>query len=519
MSLHRELNTRLTTSNLSVRPRLGRAFALLAATLGLSAAALSQVDVQVDWTQLAAPTKTVITLQVVENPPLMRGSSIHDAAWKSLRELQTEKTRLALWYPYPRLAVAELAPASDRATFWDFTQIDPIVEDFFAATGDRASVFTASTIPTWMFKSADPGPIPVSPAEAMWSYETGDELRDPTGKEVAEYFARIAKWYTQGGFKDELGKEIKSPHRFKIAYWEILNEPEYEHAVPIDTYIRLYDKISAAVREVSPGTKFVGLSLAEPTHRPDAFEQFLNPANHAPETTLDAISYHFYAVAEPGESDDAQQYSFFTRADAFLDSVRYIEAIRKRLSPQTETHINEAGCIDNDDLGQAADSMTHPPSAQYWNLCGAVFAYLYASLAGQGIDLLGASQLVGYPTQFPSVSLVDWTTGAPNARYRVLELLHQHFGPGDRPAKVSFKSSDVYAAAYASREGKRRILLINKRNRPTTVIVAGCTGADEEHVDTLTAASPLASHRLVADQVSLGPFAVSVITLPLDPKN
>jgi hypothetical protein len=519
MSTCGELAGASGASNLVSRRNLRQAVVLFAINLGMNAAGLAQVEVRIDWAQLAPPTKTVITLQVVENPPLMRGSQIHDAAWKALHELATEKTRLALWYPYPRLAVAELAPPADHGTSWDFSQIDPIVEDFFAATGNRASVFTMSTIPTWMFKSADPGPIPLSPTEAMWGYETGDELRDPTGQEVADYYARVARWYTQGGFKDELGQQITSPHHFKIAYWEILNEPEYEHALSINTYIRMYDKISAAVREVSPGTKFVGLSLAEPTRRPGAFEQFLNPANHASGTSLDAISYHFYAVAEPGESDDAQQYSFFTRADAFLDSVRYIESIRKRLSPQTETHINEAGCIDSDDLGQAPDSMTHTPPAQYWNLCGAVFAYLYAGLAEQGIDVVGASQLVGYPTQFPSVSLLDWTAGTPNPRYRVLELLHHQFGPGDRPAKVSIKSSDVYASAYVSLGGAKKILLINKRNRPATVTVAGCTGADEDHVDTLTAASPLANHRLEVDQVSLGPFGVSVITLSLEGKN
>ncbi len=511
MSCRREFDAGIS-SVIFFRGKIGRIPILLCVLVGLCATAIGQTELRVDWTQLSAPTKTVITLQVVENPPLLRGSPIHDAAWKALRDLGSEKTRLALWYPYPRLAVAELAPPNDHATFWDFTQIDPIVEDFFAATGDRSSVFTMSTIPTWMFKSADPGAIPRSPAEAMWGYETGDDLRDPTGKEVADYYARIASWYTQGGFKDESGKRIDSPHHFKIAYWEVLNEPEYEHAFSIETYIRLYDKITAAVREVSPTTKFVGMSLAEPTRHPVAFEQFLNPANHAPGTTLDAISYHFYAVAEPGEPEEAQQYSFFTRADAFLDSVRYIESVRKRLSPQTETHINEAGCIDADDLGQASDSMTHPPPAEYWNLCGAVFAYLYAGLAEQGIDVLGASQLMGYPTQFPSVSLLDWTTGAPNARYRVLELLHRNFGPGDRAAKVSFKSSSVYATAYVSAAGAKKILLVNKRDHPATIRIVGSAGAEEEAVDTVTGASVLASHRLNADEFTLGPFGVSVIT-------
>ena len=477
-------------------------------------AASAQVDVRVDWNQLGPPTKTVITLQVVQNPPLLRGSAIHDNAWKSLRELGTEKTRLALWYPYPRLAVAELAAPTERATSWDFSQIDPIVEDFFAATENRSSVFTMSTIPTWMFKQADPGPVPANPAEVMWGYEVGDELRDPSGKEVADYYARVAQWYTQGGFKDEMGKTLSSPHHYKIAYWEILNEPEYEHALSIETYIRLYDSVAAAVWHVSPQTKFVGMSLAEPTRRPESFEKFLNPANHAPGTPLDAISYHFYAVPEPGESDEVQQYTFFARADAFLNSVRYIESIRKRLSPRTETHINEAGCIAADDLGQGPESMKHAPSAQYWNLCGAMFAYLYAGLAEQGIDVLGASQLMGYPTQFPSVSLLDWNTGLPNARYRVLELLHKNFGPGDRTVKVSFKSSDVFVEGYVTAAGEKKILLVNKRNREAVVRMQGLSGATEAHVDVHTGGNAIASRRLDADQVSLGPFAVSAVTLP-----
>ena len=68
----------------------------------------------------------------------------------------------------------------------------------------------------------------------------------------------------------------------------------------------------------------------------------------------------------------------------------------------------------------------------YWNLSGALYAYVYGELAKLGIEYDGESQLVGYPTQFPSVSLVDWITGQPNARYWVLKLIHDNFGPGDK---------------------------------------------------------------------------------------
>jgi hypothetical protein len=494
-----------------------RSLSIAAFTFALWPTATAQSPVlRVDWNSLGAPTKTTITLQVVENPPLMRDSRIHDAAWRALAALKTDKTRLALWYPYPRLAVAELAPPAKGATSWDFSAIDPIVEDFFAATSGRSSVFTMSTIPRWMFAKADPGPVPASPAEAMWNYEDGADLRDTTGNEVAEYYARVAGWYMRGGFVDEFGVRHTSPHHFKMAYWEVLNEPEYEHALSIEAYTRLYDKITAVVHAVSPETKFVGMSLAEPTRHPEAFEYFLNPTHHAAGTKLDAISYHFYADAEPGESDDTQQYTFFARADGFLDSVRYIESIRKRLSPQTETHINEAGCIAADDLAQGAEHTGQLPSAQYWNLCGAVFAYLYAGLAEQGIDLLGASQLMGYPSQFPSVSLLDWNSGAPNARYRVLELLHKNVGPGDRPAKTTLKSKDVFAAAYLSHLGSKKILLINKRARPATIFLDKQTNAFVEYVDLKSASTVPVRSPFAGDRISLGAFSVCVVTLSTD---
>lgn len=63
---------------------------------------------------------------------------------------------------------------------------------------------------------------------------------------------------------------------------------------------------------------------------------------------------------------------------------------------------------------------------------------LYPSL-NTGIDVLGQSQLVGYPAlphlgldpQFPSVALLNWTNGIGNARYWVLHMLIHNFQPGD----------------------------------------------------------------------------------------
>jgi hypothetical protein len=76
----------------------------------------------------------------------------------------------------------------------------------------------------------------------------------------------------------------------------------------------------------------------------------------------------------------------------------------------------------------------------------------------------GESQLVGYHTQFPSVTMIDNKSARPNARFRVLELLKENFGPGDTLVHTMSDTSDVAAQAFVTKRG-RRLLLVNKRDR------------------------------------------------------
>ena len=89
-----------------------------------------------------------------------------------------------------------------------------------------------STIPEWMFKTDKPVSYPADPDAIDWDYEQGKELRDPSMKEVADYWARLASWFINGGFKDEYGKWHASGHHYKIAYWEVLNESDdFDHHI------------------------------------------------------------------------------------------------------------------------------------------------------------------------------------------------------------------------------------------------------------------------------------------------
>jgi hypothetical protein len=473
------------------------------------------------WERVLEESKTTATLQVVVNPPLRRGTPVHDNAYQALSDLGADYVRYVPWLPYPRLGVAELEPPKEGKTSWDFSLIDPMTIDFLEATKGHTAVLNFSTIPQWMYKTDKPVTYPDDPDKAVWGYEQGTELRDPSGKEVADYFARLLSWYTKGGFTDELGKRHESGYHYSIPYWEVLNEVDLEHHITPQTYTRLYDAIVTAMKEVQPKIKFVGVSLAIPGEHPDFFEYFLDHKNHRPGMPLDYISYHFYAIPKPDETLDVQQYTVFVQADGFLNSVRYIETIRKRLSPQTRTMINEIGIISADDIAQDDPShVAKPIPDSYWNLAGAEYAYIFSELTHLGIDVAGESQLVGYPTQFPSVSMVDWNNGKPNARVWVLKLLHDNFGPGDKIVEIApigqFAPTHpyVYASAVVTREGKRKMLLVNKHNGNFELTVAGASGGQLDYVDVTTGSQPPPSTKLTSDNLTLHSFSVAVLILP-----
>jgi hypothetical protein len=144
-------------------------------------------------------------------------------------------------------------------------------------------------------------------------------------------------------------------------------------------------------------------------------------------------------------------------------------------------------------------------------LCTPTF---FGQLTELGIDVAGESQLVGFPTQFPSVSMVDWNNGKPNARFWVLKLLHDNFGPGDREVEVATASTSspnnpyLYSLAFVTREGKKRVLLVNKRDRAFDVSVAGSAGGQVEYVDQTTGFSPPVIAALRTDVIKLTGFSV-----------
>jgi hypothetical protein len=190
----------------------------------LSSAQEQPIKVTPHWDKVVHTSQTTSTLQVVVNPPLQRGTPVHDNAFRALHDLGADYVRYVPWLPYPKLGVAELEPPKDGKTSWDFTPIDPMTIDFLEATRGHSVILNFSTIPQWMYITDKPVAYPADPAQVTWTYEQGTELRDPSMKEVADYYARLISWYTQSGFTDEFGKRHESGYHYSIPYWEVLNE-------------------------------------------------------------------------------------------------------------------------------------------------------------------------------------------------------------------------------------------------------------------------------------------------------
>ncbi|WP_047491064.1 glycosyl hydrolase family 39 [Terriglobus sp. TAA 43] len=469
--------------------------------------------VHVDWTKTVTVSRTTPTLQVVVNPQLLRGAKLHDGSFAALKLLGADYVRYVPWLPYPRQAVAELEPPTKEQTSWDFQYIDPTLDDFMQATAGHSVMLNFSTMPAWLWKTEKPVTYPTDPNQVFWDYTKGTEIVDPTYKQAADYYARLLSWYTKGGLTDENGKWHASGHHYRIAYWEVLNEIDFEHHWTPEGYTKFFDAVVEAMRKVQPDLKFVAIGAAAPRDDGAMWEYFLNPKNHRASVDVDFISYHFYATPPRGEPIAAMQYTFFDQADGFLTGAKFIEQIKQRLTPATKTDLNELGVIlpTDNDSNNGKGSVAEPEG--YWNLASALYAYLYVKSAQMGIDVVGESQLVGYPTQYPSVSMMNYNTAQPNPRFRTLKMLHDNFGPGDKLVATTSAGSDMTVQAFDMSRGKK-ILVLNKRAVPQTLNLGTDTAKSITYVAPSTGDNPPAMKAVSGNEIALEPFEVAVIDVP-----
>jgi len=505
-----------------------------------ASAAGPTIHLSVNWSDTIALSKTTPTIVACPFRPIPGASAstalLQDTEFHVLRNLQADYVRWHLINPARQ--IPEIYPPTKGKISWDLSRLDADVIPFLEATKGHQPILNLAGIPYWMFKTGRPIPhsdIPDDPNLREKYWEGTKELVDPTGKELGDYFARIASWYTQGGFTDEDGAYHHSGYHYDLPWWGVLNEIDVEFGgMTPKQYTARYDAIVAAVHAVSPTTKFVGLSLGVPSLQPEFFEYFLDPKNHRRGIPVDMVAYHFYAGAFGlgGSSQDETiaewQYTFFQQAASFLSTVRYIESIRKRLAPATHVDLDELGTYLADDvISMDQPEKAKPIPTSYWNLNGSVFAYLYIALAKMGIDVATISGIYdrphGLPGHIPSITFIDPLSGALRAPLHVLELIKNNFGPGDKLLSTldsndpignwfaELSPSDVVAQAFITANG-RKVLVVNKRLHDVDIDVAGLgTIAKVTLVDGQSGDGPPRATTPNGNVLRLGGFAVAVI--------
>ena len=501
-------------------------FCVSPTTLPAQQVSSATATVATQWDNVTGTSSTVTTTQILAHAYTLRNSPIHDPLFKALENLHTDDTRLQFWYSVTRQAVFEVKEPTASQTFWDFQYADPLVADYYAHTSGKHH-FNATTIPRWMFH-VPVKDVPTDPTASFYPYTDdtrGDLLKDPTGRQIAAYQARIFQWYTKGGFTDEAGNFHKSGHHYKIDYWDVLNEPDFENKITVEQYTKIYDAVTEAIHAIDPGVEFFGPEVSG-SEVPWA-HYFLDPKNHKPGSLpVTWFTFHNYVNATNDPSTWHEKY--FTgpaksdtdgaSARVFMERIHEVLRTRDALSPKTKVSVDEMGTFDDVKTTEEACRANEPYQAYdplYWNAIGANWAYLFITSERLDMPLFSMSQMIGYPTQCPSISMFDKDTAKPNAHYWVLSLVHANFAPGDRLSSTRSSSPDVEAQGAITKAGKK-LLVINTTEHPISVGVrdsfADAIALQADVVDQATGEEAPRRDRLTDQQITLAPFAVAVVS-------
>ena len=164
--------------------------------------------------------------------------------------------------------------------------------------------------------------------------------------------------------------------------------------------------------------------------------------------------------------------------------------------------------------------------------------FFRVAAASPTVRVLGASQLMDAPGQEPSVTLLDWSTGAGTARFWVVKLLVDETAVGDEfvattaaastppsqaspAAAAAAADAGVFAQGFTSSDGTRRLALVNKRHGFANVSVdcgAGCACLGSLVVDEATGLQPARAGDACTAAgggvgLTLAPFATAVLRL------
>jgi hypothetical protein len=122
-----------------------------------------------------------------------------------------------------------------------------------------------------------------------------------------------------------------------------------------------------------------------------------DPNNHQPGVPVNMATFHFYASTSQRANITSYE-DFFPLADVFLVEATEIVRIRDRLNSTVMLNVDETGIILPDDNDAKWTESAPGFPLLYWNAAAANYVYVWALMASIGVDIVGESQLTGYPT-------------------------------------------------------------------------------------------------------------------------
>ena len=117
--------------------------------------------------------------------------------------------------------------------------------------------------------------------------------------------------------------------------------------------------------------------------------------------------------------------------------------------------------------------------------------------------------------QFPSVAMLNWTTGQGTAKYWISKLLIETVDIGHDQAVVT-RTTDtdekkIFCQGFVRSDGRRWVLLVNKRYAIIDVFLPGATDGRMLTVDATSGFGPPIETKLSISHIVLNPFAVAVV--------
>ncbi len=120
--------------------------------------------------------------------------------------------------------------------------------------------------------------------------------------------------------------------------------------------------------------------------------------------------------------------------------------------------------------------------------------------------------------QYPSVALLNWTTGEGTAKYWTSKLLIETADIDNDQAVVTnttdIGDKNIFSQAFIGNNGRRWVLIVNKRYANIDVSLAGSTGGHMKIINEASGFGPATEVTLTSDQITLSAFAIAVVHMP-----